>query len=92
MSFYQDFKNTILDITNDNFSDRSLALFDYQYHTNEIYRSYCSHLKIEKSEILQIEDIPFLPIEFFKKNEIKSEQWNAEKVFISSGTTQGKKK
>ena len=34
MSFYQDFKNTILDITEDNFSDRSLALFDYQYHTN----------------------------------------------------------
>jgi len=91
MSFYQDFKNTILDITDDNFSDRSLALFDYQYHTNQIYRSYCSHLKIEKSKILQIEDIPFLPIEFFKKNKIKSEKWNPEKVFISSGTTRGKK-
>tara|TARA_B110000046_G_scaffold179069_1_gene207767 strand:+ start:2326 stop:3294 length:969 start_codon:yes stop_codon:yes gene_type:complete len=91
MSFYQDFKNTILDITNDNFSDRSLALFDYQYHTNETYRSYCSHLKIKKNKIRQLEDIPFLPIEFFKKNEIKSELWTPEKIFFSSGTTRGSK-
>ncbi len=42
MSFYQDFKNTILDITEDNFSDRSLALFDYQYHTNK-NAVFCKH-------------------------------------------------
>jgi hypothetical protein len=91
MSFYQNFKNSILDITNDNFNDRSLSLFDYQYHTNEIYRSYCTHLKIKKKEIQHIEDIPFLPIEFFKRNEIKSEQWTPEKIFFSSGTTLGTK-
>ena len=91
MGFYQNFKNTILDITNDNFNDRSLSLFDYQYHTNEIYRSYCIHLKIKKNEIQHIEDIPFLPIEFFKRNEIKSEQWTPEKRFFSSGTTLGTK-
>ena len=89
MSFYQDFKNTIIDITNDNFKDRSLELFDYQYHTNEIYRAYCSHLKIKKNEIQELEDIPFLPIEFFKNYEIKSENWTPEKIFFSSGTTKG---
>ena len=62
MSFYEEFKNTIIDITNDNFDDRSLALFDYQYHTNEIYNSYCSHLKIKKSEVQELKDIPFLPV------------------------------
>ena len=89
MSFYKEFKNTIIDITNDNFDDKSLALFDYQYHTNEIYKSYCSHLKIKKSEIQELEDIPFLPIEFFKNYEIKSENWTPEKIFFSSGTTKG---
>ena len=91
MSFYKEFKNTIIDITNDNFDDRSLALFDYQYHTNEIYNSYCSHLKIKKSEIQELKDIPFLPVEFFKNYEIKSENWTPEKIFFSSGTTKGSK-
>ena len=89
MSFYEEFKNTIVDITTDNFNDRSLALFDYQYHTNKIYKSYCSHLKIKKSEIQELKDIPFLPIEFFKSYEIKSENWTPEKIFFSSGTTKG---
>ena len=91
MSFYQDFKNTILDITSDNFKDRSLALFDYQYDTNEVYRSYCTHLKIKKKNIRRLEDIPFLPIGFFKNYEIKSEHWTPEKIFLSSGTTRGNK-
>ena len=89
MSFYEEFKNTIVDITTDNFNDRSLALFDYQYHTNKIYKSYCSHLKIKKSDIRELQDIPFLPIEFFKSYEIKSENWTPEKIFFSSGTTKG---
>jgi hypothetical protein len=88
MSFYQNFTNDILEINENNFLDKSLELFDYQYHTNDTYRSYFIHLKINKDEIRQLEDIPFLPIEFFKTHQIKSENWSPQKTFLSSGTTQ----
>src|SRR5690606_14643865 len=45
-------------------------------------------LKIDPTAIKSVEQIPFLPIRFFKSHEIKTTDFIQEVVFESSGTTQ----
>ncbi len=52
-----------------------------------MYRSFCDLLYKNPSDISAIEDIPFLPIQFFKSHKIVSSEKDVEQVFTSSGTT-----
>ncbi|MFD2999480.1 acyl transferase [Pontibacter toksunensis] len=65
----------------------ALDLFRYQAQHNPVYNSYIQHLGIETSQVQALEQIPFLPIEFFKEQEVKTGTFEAEAVFLSSGTT-----
>lgn len=69
------------------FDNHAIDLFRHQATNNPVYRSYLDHLSIDWENIIQIADIPFLPIEFFKRHTIKTNDWPEEKVFESSGTT-----
>ncbi len=70
------------------FERLALSVFAYQYKYNDFYRQYCSLLGKEFSKISTIRDIPFLPIQFFKNQDIKTGNWSAvETIFTSSGTT-----
>lgn len=75
--------------TNDpEFDDLVMAVFAYQYKYNAFYRQYCSLIGKEFSKVSTINDIPFLPIQFFKNQEIKTGDWaSVEMIFTSSGTT-----
>jgi hypothetical protein len=77
----------VLDIKNQDFNEVSLSIFNLQYEYNAIYRSFIDFLKINREEISSWKDIPFLPIQFFKKYEVKTGDWQAEMIFTSSGTT-----
>lgn len=87
MNFSEDFKKNIFHINENTFKDSSLAVFDYQFHQNQIYHSYCKALHKNPSNVQELHDIPFLPIEFFKNHAVKSGNWKEQKVFKSSGTT-----
>lgn len=52
-----------------------------------MYRSFCDLLYKHPSDIKRIEDIPFLPIQFFKSHEVLSSTNPIEATFSSSGTT-----
>ncbi len=69
------------------FNSLAMEVFHLQYTYNDIYRTYCDLLKVDINAIKRIEDIPFLPISFFKNFVIKTGSWIAEEVFRSSGTT-----
>ena len=69
------------------FEKHALALFQYQYEKNGVYQSFCDFLKIDKNKISSIEQIPFLPISFFKTHIIKTGNFESEIEFRSSGTT-----
>ncbi len=75
------------------FKQLAMAVFNYQAAENEIYNRYLKSLKISIDAITEPEHIPFLPIEFFKTQEIRSEKTedgsekNEQIVFTSSGTT-----
>jgi phenylacetate-coenzyme A ligase PaaK-like adenylate-forming protein len=64
----------------------SLKLFHYQMENNPIYAPYAA--LILKGKIpANIYEIPFLPIEFFKQEQIICQGKGVEEVFLSSGTT-----
>ena len=69
------------------FENLALQVFEYQYKYNAFYRRYCSLIGKELSKISHLLDIPFLPIQFFKSNIIRTNEWTEETIFSSSGTT-----
>ncbi len=69
----------------------ALAAFKYQYGNNEPFRTFCEHLNVGPGSINRIQDIPFLPIEFFKHHPVVSGPGPIEKIFSSSGTTDAAK-
>lgn len=65
----------------------SLETFGRQYLENSNYRSFCKLLGKDISNVKSLQDIPFLPVEFFKTHTIKTGNFNADLIFSSSGTT-----
>ncbi len=78
----------IFNISSDKeFKDLTLKVFKFQFENNLIYRSFCDLLYKHPSDINAIEDIPFLPIQFFKSHNVLSSKDSIKKTFTSSGTT-----
>lgn len=71
------------------FEALALDVFRFQASACEPYRRYIDLLGINSSEVTDIENIPYLPVEFFKTHRIYSaaSAQEPEIVFTSSGTT-----
>lgn len=69
-----------------NFEALALVTFERQYASVPIYRKYADLLGKNKPNSLA--QIPFLPIDFFKSQQISLQGRVVEKIFLSSGTTQ----
>jgi phenylacetate-coenzyme A ligase PaaK-like adenylate-forming protein len=80
--------NNLLSVTPQNFEETALAVFNFQYLQNPVYRQFCSALHIKPEKINAINHIPFLPIAFFKTHIVTATQFEAAAIFESSGTTQ----
>ena len=69
------------------FEEMAMKVFEHQFHHNATYRSFCDLLYKHPGSVTRLEDIPFLPIEFFKSRIITTGTWKPQKIFRSSGTT-----
>ena len=69
------------------FTAVALKVFAYQYENCKIYRQYADMLCCQPDKITAIEQIPFLPIEFFKTQLIIADGQVPQLTFTSSGTT-----
>lgn len=69
------------------FEEMALTIFRMQYAENPVYREFCQYLDVSSADVLQLTDIPFLPIGFFKSKKIISKEKKSQIVFTSSGTT-----
>jgi len=69
------------------FEKIALKVFRFQYENNLVYNEFCKHLDIEKHAVKSLEQIPFLPIQFFKSHTIVSNENPIQEIFTSSGTT-----
>lgn len=56
----------ILKISKESFEDTALALFQYQYQNNELYKAFTDALNIKPDNVKTLQQIPFLPIPFFQ--------------------------
>jgi len=73
--------------SSESFNETALEIFRFQYKNNRVYRSFVDYLGILHSGVSHYTEIPFLPIEFFKKHQIISGEFKEETIFLSSGTT-----
>lgn len=64
-----------------------LEVFRYQAEACPIYKHYIALRRIDPSGVTRLDEIPFLPIEFFKTHSIIAEGKSAAITFSSSGTT-----
>jgi phenylacetate-coenzyme A ligase PaaK-like adenylate-forming protein len=69
------------------FDKIALKIFRFQYENNLVYREFCDFLKTDVQKVKSIEQIPFLPIQFFKSHSVISSTNPIETTFTSSGTT-----
>lgn len=73
--------------SNKDFEEKAIEIFQWQYRTIKIYRDFCDFLNVLPEEVKSMEDIPYLPIQFFKSHKVLAEGDSFEKIFTSSGTT-----
>jgi len=81
------FTSALHKVNEQNFEDIALRLFRFQALHNLVYADYLAKLNTDIANIASIDQIPFLPISFFKTHEITTGSWQAQKTFRSSGTT-----
>jgi phenylacetate-coenzyme A ligase PaaK-like adenylate-forming protein len=81
-------REALLHADADNFETLALEVFRYQHDSNDIYRQYCDALHVVPTAVRSIEEIPFLPISFFKTHIVTTAPpVGNELIFESSGTT-----
>jgi phenylacetate-coenzyme A ligase PaaK-like adenylate-forming protein len=80
-------KAQIFSVTEENFEPLALEIFRYQVQHIDLYRKYLEYLGINPNNVKKLSRIPFLPVEFFKKDKILAEGMGEVLYFESSGTT-----
>jgi phenylacetate-coenzyme A ligase PaaK-like adenylate-forming protein len=69
-----------------NFEQIALKVFDFQYDNSEVYKTFVDSLNRKSPK--KLEEIPFLPISFFKTHDVICGENKNGITFLSSGTTQ----
>ena len=81
-------KHQIFGISNgEQFADAALQVFRHQAHNCAVYREFIKGLKVDIDSVKTVEQIPFVPIEFFKSHMVVSNADTVQVTFTSSGTT-----
>ncbi len=71
----------------DDFNASALKVFDFQYKNNKVYQRFVDLLQINRNNISSWQQIPCLPIELFKNQQVVSFKQPSIDFFQSSGTT-----
>lgn len=81
-------QNEIFNISSEkDFKDAAITVFQHQFENNRTYRSFCDLLYVHPSDVKELGQIPFLPIQFFKSHRVVSSPAEIAETFTSSGTT-----
>jgi hypothetical protein len=83
----REWQSQLLHLHPEQFEAVALEVFAYQYEHCSVYRHYLNHLSFDRSKVLDFNQIPYLPIAFFKQHQVSSGAFEAETVFESSSTT-----
>jgi phenylacetate-coenzyme A ligase PaaK-like adenylate-forming protein len=84
---FKSFESKLYHSNAGSFTDIALETFRFQALNNPVYADFMHHLGVDPDRISTLEQIPFLPISFFKHHAIKTGDWQTGTTFTSSGTT-----
>ncbi|MDA0314961.1 MAG: acyl transferase [Bacteroidetes bacterium] len=88
MQEFKSFSKRLETLTLDQFDDFALELVQFQAQTNPVYAAYLQARKINPTSIQKLEDIPYLPIQFYKNTSVFCGNGDAvTQTYSSSGTT-----
>ncbi|PIF01089.1 MAG: acyl transferase [Maribacter sp.] len=73
--------------TEEEFEHMALDVFRFQLKNNPVYKEFCHYLDKTESNVKELRQIPFLPIDFFKSKKVVAGKDQEQVVFSSSGTT-----
>ncbi len=89
MQDFKSFSESLTFLNDTNYEDFAISLFKYQSVENEVYKSYLNARKINPKSIKSLDEIPFLPIRFFKNFPVVSGDLKDFNAFYSSSGTTG---
>jgi Acyl-protein synthetase, LuxE len=69
------------------FNVKAIEIFKSQYLGNSLYRSFANRFHAVPETVKELKQIPFLPVSFFKTDNVQNGQFLPEIIFESSGTT-----
>lgn len=69
------------------FNDAALQVFRFQAEACHVYKSFITGLGVDVTSVKHFSQIPFLPISFFKSQQVLSSTDAEQVTFSSSGTT-----
>lgn len=88
MQDFKSFSEGLTNISPKDFESRALELFRFQARTNKVYKSYLEARKVNVGSVKSLEEIPFMPIRFFKDFKVVcGPTSDFEDYYSSSGTT-----
>lgn len=87
MDTFKGFETQLYGVNDDSFENIALSLFRFQAQNNTLYRQYIDFLGTNTAHVTSTDEIPFLPISFFKHHAVQTGGWRPQGEFRSSGTT-----
>ena len=69
------------------FEKIALKVFRFQHENNLIYNEFCTLMNVKAHDVKSLQQIPFLPVQFFKSRIIVSNKNSFQEIFTSSGTS-----
>jgi phenylacetate-coenzyme A ligase PaaK-like adenylate-forming protein len=77
----------VFSVQESDFEATTLEIFRFQYEQNPVYKAYADAIGAGPLSVHKCDQIPFLPIRFFKSHAIQSGSFSPAVIFESSGTT-----
>ena len=83
-----DYYNKLIAINNESdFENLALEVFQLQAKSNKVYSEFIKNLGVSISAIMEVNQIPFLPVEIFKSRKVLTGDDTHQLIFTSSGST-----
>jgi phenylacetate-coenzyme A ligase PaaK-like adenylate-forming protein len=82
-----EFPKEIFSVDDRSFEPLALSIFRYQSVYNPVYSKFIDLLGVDRDRIESLQQVPFMPVSFFKSNRVVSGGSEPETIFTSSGTT-----
>ncbi|MFC3414894.1 acyl-CoA synthetase family protein [Algoriphagus hitonicola] len=89
MNDFKSFSRAVDELKPEDFEKLALEIFQFQALENGIYRSYLNARRIDFKSVKALDQIPFLPIRFFKEHKVISGDTALFPSFFSSSGTTG---